>query len=167
MIKLMSYQIILLILVVSAWAQSSEPQAQMKLAGPRFGFTVITGEAAETMKDEYDLNPFITQFGWQTETRFFSVPEGPTGVVEAIILLGGMEQSVVLPSLSLVVGLRRADGAEIGFGPNLSLSGIAYVIGGGFTRSAGQLNIPVNVSLVLSDAGPRISLLVGFNTAMP
>jgi len=148
------------------YAQTNMQASQAKLSGPRFGFTIITGDAAKTLKDDHDLNPFITQFGWQSETRFFSVPDGPIGVVESIMLIGGMEQSVFLPSLSLVGGLRGANGAEIGLGPNLSLSGIAYVIGGGVNKSIGELNIPMNLSVVLSKEGPRISLLIGFNSAI-
>lgn len=157
---------ILLSIGFSCWAQPGSQANPVQLSGPRFGFTLITGEAAETMREEYDLSPFITQFGWHAETRFFSVPNGPTGVAEFIILLGGMEQSVVLPSLSGIVGIRGPTGLEIGFGPNLSLSGIAYAIGAGMTQSYGQLNIPINASIVLSESGPRVSLLVGFNTAV-
>ena len=148
------------------YAQTNVQPSRAELSGPRFGFTIITGDLAKTMKDDHDLNPFITQFGWQSETRFFSVPDGPIGIAESIFLIGGLEQGVFLPSLSLVVGLRGANGAEIGIGPNISISGAAYVIGGGITKSIGQLNIPVNLSVVLSGEGPRISLLIGFNTAI-
>lgn len=164
--KYMLGVIILLGLVDSSLAQQATQTNPMQLSGPRFGFTVITGDAAETLRDEFDMSPFITQFGWHAETRFFSVQGGPTGVAEFIILLGGMEQSVVLPSLSGIVGIRGPTGLEIGFGPNLSLSGIAYAIGAGMTKSYGQLNIPINFSVVLSESGPRMSILVGFNTAV-
>lgn len=138
----------------------------MKLSGPRTGITVITGKLADTIKDEYELVPTITQFGWQYETMFFSIPDGPVGVSEYVILVGGIEQGVAIPSLSWVVGLRGPTGLEIGVGPNISLSGIAYVIAGGITKSYGQLNVPINGSIVLSQGGIRFSVLVGFTSAV-
>lgn len=139
---------------------------RMNLDGPRAGLTLITGETAKRLEEELDVtSPVISQFGWHFEKRFFSIPEGPTGVVEFIPLIGGMENNIVLPSLSLVVGLRGINGKEIGVGPNISVSGIAYVLGGGVTKTIGMLNIPVNGSIVFSSEGARVSLLVGFNSA--
>ena len=163
-----SIMIIASILMISnlCLGQQLGGPSSMDLSGPRAGLTLITGETAERLEEELDVKtPIISQFGWHFEKRFFSIPEGPTGVVEFVPLIGGMENNVVLPSVSLVVGLRSVDGLEIGVGPNVSISGIAYVLGAGVTKTVGMLNIPVNGSIVFSNEGARFSLLVGFNSA--
>ncbi len=164
-------RVLILTLAVALLCESLPGQqiggpTRQDLSGPRTGITLITGKAADRVEEELDLKlPLISQFGWQFERRFFSIPEGPTGVVEFIPLIGGMENNVLLPSVSLVVGLRGVNGMEFGVGPNASISGIAYVAGGGITRTIGMLNVPLNLSIVFSQEGARFSFLVGFNSA--
>lgn len=160
--------VILLISGGTLFAQDSipqiiEPARQINLSGPRMGFTIITGDAANTLREDYDVIPIVTQFGWQSEVRFFSVEDGPTGLMEFVGLIGGVEQELFLPSLSWLAGVRFPDGREFGVGPNLSITGTAYVIAGGFTRSYGAMNFPINFSILLSKSGARLSLLFGFN----
>jgi hypothetical protein len=137
----------------------------INLTGPRLGFTVITVKSADKLKDDFNASPFITQFGWQWETRFFTTEDGLTGVTEFVPLIGGLEQGLFLPSLNLLVGLRAKSGFEFGAGPNVALTGAAYVIAVGSTSRHGSVNFPVNVSAVLSQKGVRISLIFGFNVA--
>ena len=136
---------------------------QIKLSGPRFGITLLTGEIAETLEEDFDVKPIITQFGWQFETRFFTLPNGTSGLVEAVGLIGGLEQGKFLPSASFLVGFRNIEGVEFGFGPNLSLTGAAFVISGGVTIKRDYVNFPVNFAVVPSNKGIRVSLLVGVN----
>jgi hypothetical protein len=147
-------------------------QAQMEIAeiqtinlnGPRLGMTYIgPGEFADRLDNDFGVSPFITQFGWQLETRFFTLPNGVGGVIEAIGLIGGLEQNVFLPSASVLIGLRGARGFEFGVGPNLSLAGAALVIAGGITLQTNNINFPINFAVVPSNKGVRISILFGFN----
>jgi hypothetical protein len=135
----------------------------INLSGPRFGVTVVTGESAEKMRDKFDAAPFISQFGWQHEKRFFTGRGGVHGVTEIVILVGGMEQNLFFPSLSLITGIRSSNGVEFGVGPNLSLAGAAYVVAGGVTLRSGRINFPVNLAVVFAKRSARISLLFGFN----
>jgi len=41
------------------------------------------------------------------------------------------------------------------------------VLAGGVTFQSGYLNIPVNLALVPSKSGARVSMLVGFNMRRP
>ena len=84
-------------------------------------------------------------------------------VTEWVALVGGLEHSVVLPSLSWMVGVRTRDGAEFGIGPNITPAGTALVFATGMTFRTGALNIPVNVAVVPSRAGTRVSVLSGFS----
>ena len=134
----------------------------VKLSGPRVGVTMLTGDLADRVDEEFEAGPFISQFGWQFENRLFSTDAGLSGVTEWVLLVGGLEQSVVLPSATFLVGLRTRSGAELGFGPNISAAGAAYVVGAGVTFRYGDLHFPVNASVALPKDGPRISLLTGF-----
>jgi hypothetical protein len=164
----MKTKIFILLIVLGsvsyAYAQFDVEEIEpINLGGPRLGFTYIApGKMADKL-DERGINPFITQFGWQLESRFFTLPNGVSGLVEAIGLVGGLEQNTILPSASLLIGIRNAKGFEIGVGPNLSIGGAAIVIAGGFTIQSSYINFPINFAFVPSTEGVRFSLLFGFN----
>ena len=80
-----------------------------------------------------------------------------------VFLAGGLEQGVVLPSLSWLVGLRTREGAEFGIGPNVTPAGVSLVLAAGVTMRTGTFNVPVNVAVVPSRVGTRVSVLTGFN----
>jgi len=79
------------------------------------------------------------------------------------MLLGGLEQGRALPSLSWLAGVRTKNGTEFGVGPNVTPVGVALVVSAGMTYRAGVLNVPVNVAVVPSRSGVRVSVLSGFN----
>lgn len=138
----------------------------VRLDGPRVGVTyVANNDFSKDMKDKLGITvePFLTQFGWQFETRFFKLPSGTSGLVEGVLLVAGLEQGVFLPSGSLLIGLRNSKGVEFGFGPNVSLSGAAFVFAVGVTLRSHDVNFPINFAVVPSSDGARFSLLFGFN----
>ena len=139
---------------------------EVKRSGPRFGVTFLGGGIVDTLRERYDtdVGTIVTQFGWQFERQFMSFSGGPTAVSEWIVLVGGLEQGVFLPSLSWIVGVRLPNDIEFGVGPNLTPAGAALVLTGGKTFRAGALNVPVNLAVVPSKVGTRVSLLTGFNT---
>jgi hypothetical protein len=138
--------------------------AQATLAGPRFGLTLLSdGIVAKLAEREIHVRPYITQFGWQFEKQFFTRDSGATLVTEWVALVGGLEQSVVLPSVSWLVGLRTRDGAEFGIGPNITPAGTAMVFATGMTFRTGAVNVPVNVAVVPSKSGTRVTILTGFS----
>jgi hypothetical protein len=136
----------------------------VNLSGPRFGMTALsTGVLEELKTREIEVGSNISQFGWQFEKQFYSRNSGVAAVNEWVVLLGGLDQGVALPSLSWMVGLRTREGAEFGIGPNITPAGVALALAGGVTFRAGNLNVPMNVAVVPSKAGTRISILTGFN----
>jgi len=163
--------VVILSLTVFAGAASAqnvlEPPGFTKtvnLSGPRFGLTALsTGVVDELHKRSIDVGSNISQFGWQFERQFYSRGSGVAAVNEWVVLLGGLDQGVALPSLSWMVGLRTRDGAEFGIGPNITPAGVALAVAGGVTFRAGTLNVPMNVAVVPSKVGTRISVLTGFN----
>lgn len=135
----------------------------IRLSGPRVGVTFLSGEVAERAKEEFGVSSAITQFGWQWEKQFFSTDAGIAAVTEWVALAGGLEQGMFLPSLSWLVGLRTTGGAELGVGPNISGAGVGLALASGINLRAGEINFPVNLAVVPSDGGMRVSLLAGFN----
>ena len=141
------------------------PVRRIKLSGPRFGVTYLGGAIVDSLA-AYDVkvSPVITQFGWQFERLILSGESGFSAVTEWVVLVGGLEQSAFLPSVSWMVGVRGPRGAEFGVGPNVSAAGSALAIAGGVTSRAGAFNVPVNLAVVPSKIGTRVSILVGFTT---
>jgi hypothetical protein len=152
-------------LCTPALGQTLPPVAHTaNLSGPRFGFTLLSDGVVEKLAErQIEVGPHISQFGWQAEKQFFTRGSGVTMVTEWIALVGGLEQSVVLPSLSWMVGVRTRDGAEFGIGPNVTPAGTALVFATGMTFRAGAVNVPVNVAVVPSKSGTRVSVLSGFS----
>ena len=134
------------------------------LDGPRIGFTVLTGGALSKAREGLPaLNPFLTQFGWQFEGRLFRMPNGVSGLVEFVPLVGGLEQGMFLPSLSGLLGIRGPKGFEVGVGPNVSPLGANLVLALGTSFRSNGINFPVNLAVVPGNGGARVSLLFGFN----
>jgi hypothetical protein len=159
----------LLAILVCTPALSQTPQLPpiaktADLSGPRFGLTLLAdGVVKKLAERDITVGPHVSQFGWQFEKQFYTMDGKATMVTEWVGLIGGLEQSVVLPSLSWMVGVRTRDGAEFGIGPNVTPAGTALVLATGMTFRAGALNVPVNVAVVPSKAGTRVTLLSGFS----
>jgi hypothetical protein len=135
----------------------------VSLAGPRFGLTMLNDTMIEKLKTrDINVTNTISQFGWQFEREFYSKQEGPTVLNEWVALVGGLDQGVVIPSLSWLVGVRTREGAEFGLGPNITPGGVALALAAGVSFRAGVINVPMNVAVVPSKYGTRISILTGF-----
>ena len=196
---------IITIILLSFSILSVEAQIE-KLAGPKVGITMVqSGSLASILRKDLSMfsdevrqkwtgstgkyGAVMSQYGWQWETRF-SDGGNVTGIVEWIALVGGMEKGMFLPSVSSMVGLRNSKGIEFTVGPELSLGGIAMLIGAGYNFRFGELNVPVSITYVPSQnrtyytdeerdpmtdeiirpeysvthpTGARISVMVGFN----
>jgi hypothetical protein len=137
----------------------------ISLSGPRFGLTVLSDGVVQKLKVDTDITvaPMVSQFGWQFEKQWATGDHAPTVVTEWVMLFGGLDQGIVLPSLSWLVGMRTHEGTEFGVGPNVTPLGVGLVIAAGTTMRLGPLNIPFNVAFVPSKAGTRVSMLTGFN----
>ena len=164
--------VVLLIVLAAAApadAQSSvvtPPQAPIvaNLSGPRYGVTTLSDGVIQKLGERYiNVEPLISQFGWQFEKQFYQKDGGVAVLNEWVFLVGGLDQGVALPSLSWLVGLRTANGTEFGVGPNITPVGVSLALAAGTTVRAGFLNIPLNVAVVPSKGGMRVSFLTGFS----
>lgn len=143
------------------------PSRPLSLSGPRIGMTMLAkGEALDSLRSHYerDVSGTITQIGWQFEQRFYAdQTNGLAALSEIVVLVGGLEQNMFLPSLSWLAGLRTGQGFEVGAGPNLSLTGVGLTVAAGATLQVGRLNLPVHFAFVPSPRGSRTTLLAGFS----
>lgn len=99
---------------------------QLKLSGPRMGFTVLTGEHAKIFsapeyQGGYDGFPAMFQFGYQFEKKYLN--EGNfQALFEFIPMVTGLDQGVIIPSFTILHGIRgNKKGWEFAFGPTVSL----------------------------------------------
>ena len=158
---------VILVCAASASAQSppSRPLSPVNLSGPRVGATFFSPGVVEKLRDKrLNASWAVSQFGWQFEKKIKTGPSGLSAVNEGVFLAGGLEQGIVIPSVSGLVGLRTGSGVDFGLGPNVTPAGVALAMAAGVTVSRGALNVPFNVAVVPSRAGVRVSVLTGFNT---
>jgi len=140
---------------------------RQKLSGPRFGFTVFTGEVAD-LRQQADLEPIMSQFGWQFETQMVSTETGNQALMEWLLLLGGLEQDEKSVSIAWLAGYRTASGLELGVGPNFNANldqdqtNTSMIVAAGATFPFGDLRVPMNFAVSFSDGGPRITALLGW-----
>lgn len=157
---------LLLGVATTARAQSDRYAQRMpeERSGPRFGVTYLGGAIPDSAKAYgVEVSRMITQWGYQFERQFFAIEGGPTAVNEWILLIGGLEQSEFIPSISWIVGLRLPNDIEFGAGPNVGAGGTALVLTAGRTWRQGGVNVPVNLAVVPSKIGTRVSVMTGFN----
>lgn len=133
---------------------TAETVIQHDLTGPRLGVTFLPEGLVRS------------QFGWHFENQVRSAG-GPTFVVEKVFLVGGIEDDAILPSFTLVFGLRSKEGYEIGLGPSAGIGadgfGTAIVLAAGQSFRFGGIRMPVNVAVALDKEGEnRVSLVTGW-----
>lgn len=161
---LFAFSLVCVVAPVGAQTMIPPPAKTVRLSGPRFGVTVLSDGVVAKLQERFiDVRPMITQFGWQFERQFYAHDSGVAALNEWVFLVGGLDQDVVLPSLTWLVGLRTSGGTEFGIGPNVTPAGVALALAFGVTLRAGIMNVPMNIAVVPSKAGTRVSFLTGFN----
>ena len=87
------------------------------LAGPRFGFTLLTDGVVEELAGTQSMWADDLAVRLAVREAVLHQGSGVTVVNEWVVLIGGLDQGVAIPSLSWLVGLRTKEGAEFGSGP--------------------------------------------------
>jgi hypothetical protein len=136
---------------------------QLLSAGPRFGLVHVTGDLALSLEYEHGAKPPLTAWGWQFEYQHETSVGGPTGLVEFVPFVAGLEQGLSLYSLSVFAGLRTVGGSEFVIGPYVSPNGVGLGVAVGHTFRKGDLNLPVNLSLTNNNHGARCAVTIGWN----
>jgi len=150
--------------------------AQRKLSGPRMGITYVaqskglarSGEMIKSLKD-HNIGPVISQFGWHFEWLVAPEQGGPAFVTEVIPLIGGVEYSTIIPSTSLIFGIRLPEGFEFGMGPSILVNptgekpvNTSLVTAIGQSLNFRGVSIPLNLALITNGDGTRLSFIFGY-----
>ncbi|MEM7657051.1 MAG: hypothetical protein AAF399_13035, partial [Bacteroidota bacterium] len=102
------------------------PSTRIINNGPRMGVAYITGPMAQRLEapiDQggYNAQPIVSQFGYQHEIQYLSAGNFQ-GLVEVLGMVSGLEQSMFIPSLTVMNGFREnKHGFEFAFGPSFSV----------------------------------------------
>ena len=139
------------------------PSGGMRSAGPRMGMVYVTGEAADQLEAAYGLGPVLTTIGWQFEYQYASVEGGPTGLVEFIPLVTGLESELSLVSMNVLFGVRSPTEWEFMVGPYISETGHGMTFAVGKTARMGRMAMPMNLGITGTAEGPRVSFTFGWN----
>lgn len=107
--------------------QLNNPEyGKINSSGPRMGMTAFTGSDARAFRDPksqggYNARPYMFQLGYQFEVSYLN--EGRLqALFEFIPIITGLDQSLMLPTLSVLNGVRdNKTGLEFAFGPVLGL----------------------------------------------
>jgi hypothetical protein len=133
-------------------------------SGPRVGAAYLIGGSVTAERAGRSLSPFVSLFGWQFEHPFDTgVRQSIVPMTELVVLAGGMEQGVVLPSVSWLLAARKPNGWEAAIGPTLTAAGVHLAVAAGVTHAFGNLNVPVNLAVAPGRRGASISVTTGFN----
>jgi hypothetical protein len=132
-------------------------------AGPRFGVAYLTRGSETAAQENKSFSNLTTLFGWQFE-HAFPVDSGfPVLMTEFVVLVGGLEQNVPLPSATWLIALRQPNGLEFGVGPTVTGTGTQIAFAMGVTQRYGVINVPVNVAIAPARKGAALSVTAGFN----
>lgn len=99
-------------------------KSKLNLSGPRMGVTIFSGQMADRLKAPVaeggiDATPVMFQFGYQFETSYLN-QGGLQALFEFIPIITGLDQSQIIPSVSVLHGIRsNKNGFEFAFGPIL------------------------------------------------
>lgn len=140
--------------------------SDVERSGPRYGAIWLSSAITDTISAHYKnqkVNSTTSLFGWEFERELLQNPGAMTPVSSIVLGVAGLDQGLVLPSATWLIGMRTHDDFELGIGPNVSLAGPALALSAGMTFHSGALNIPLDVAYVSSKIGTRVSLTTGFN----
>jgi hypothetical protein len=143
---------------------------QDKLSGPRLGITyVVHGSKWDKELEERDIDNFISQFGWHFEFLLRPKGGGPAFVTELVPFFGGVEYGTVIPSLTVVFGIRFPMGFEFGMGPQAVVTMVdgepvssSLVVAVGQSLDFSGVKIPLNLALATNSDGQRVSFAFGY-----
>ena len=142
--------------------------SKINIGGPRVGLTSVIGKGDFADKlDQNKIGHFYSQFGWQFEFKVVPEGNGPSFVIEIIPMLGALEYSTVVPSVTVPVGIRMPSGWEFGIGPNVTAASVeqassSVVIALGKTFSYRGVGIPINVAVAKGRGGVATSVSFGY-----
>ncbi|MBN1760319.1 MAG: hypothetical protein JW863_18470 [Chitinispirillaceae bacterium] len=139
-----------------------------KLNGPRLGMSYLLGDDLPIINGK-QIGPTVSQFGWHFEWIIRPEGGGPAFITQVVPFLGGVEHSLLIPSVSTVFGIRLPFGLEFGMGPHLSTRfskeewispSLVAAIGQSINFSG--VSIPLNLAVTTSKHGNAVAFVFGY-----
>lgn len=149
------------------------PPARAFVIGPRIGASyswvdpVAYSNALDSMFNTpgVEYSPVLSLIALNMEYRILLGDTRDHFAIQGMIGFAGIEQSIFVPSLALLLGYRSESGFEIGVGPYGNPSGVGIVVALGYTFSFGGVYLPVDVSFLIPNRNlyAALSVTCGFN----
>ena len=153
----------LTILALLATAHA-EPSDSRTMHGFRVGYSYINGGE----EHEKLASPHLFVMGYEATQRL-SGGEWLNVITVENIMIGGMNQSVFIPTANFLLGFEINEMFQVGVGPNVSpfadLDSMIHMIGAvGYTPRAGDFNVPIHASFIPDVSGNyRFAVTTGVN----
>jgi hypothetical protein len=140
---------------------------ERNMGGPRLGMTYVLGDTRLTKElAAKKMDPLMSQFGWHFEYDVVPAGGGPAFVIQFVPLISGVEYGTIVPSTSLMMGIRMPGGFEFGLGPNVLLAPVnsptSLVMAIGKSFDYDGVSIPINLAFTTNRDGNRVTLLFGY-----
>lgn len=139
-----------------------------KLNGPRLGMSYMLGKHIPEVNNR-KVGPLVSQFGWHFEWIVKPEGGGPAFVTQLIPFLGGVEHSLIIPSMSLVLGIRMPVGFEFGMGPHLTTKfskeeaiSPSLIVAIGQSVNFSGVSIPLNLAVTTNKDGQALAFVFGY-----
>ena len=162
-----------------ARAEDQEGRARW-MFGPRVGVSCVAAKRDDFNSSVQDLFPgdrkyfpLFSQIGISSEQLIRLGKTRNHFAFQELILVGGLEQNIALPDVSVLLGFKTHFGLELGLGPDVGIrsSGgelrfsLALALAVGWTLRFKGISVPITFIAVPTpaDVMPRFSLLTGFN----
>jgi hypothetical protein len=157
--------------VLIAQDEQNAPEGFTFIIGPRIGISYTFTTAEEYTKSVNkiypgsDYVPFNTIFGINFEQRILLGQTNSHFAFQEVVTIHGLEQSIALPILALLIGYRDESGLEFGLGPIISFKGISVLGAVGYTISYRGVYIPLDITCTIPSKKTPISITftTGFN----
>ncbi len=141
---------------------------RLRSDGPRMGITLFSGEIAMRLQEStatggFDVLPVMFQFGYQFEKQYLN--EGKfQGLFEFIPMVTGIDQSLFIPSFSILHGIRNnKNGWEFAFGPTFkAISQAEGYFEDGIWKLKNEFTNPDQVTAKRLDSRGEARLRTGF-----
>lgn len=153
-----------LALLSSASADTASAPPARHMHGFRIGYTYINAEEGHQRL----ATPHLFIMGYEATQRVTGGEWLNIITVENIIV-GGMNQSVFIPTANFLLGFEINERFQLGAGPNLSPFSepddiLHMIMAVGYTPKAGDFNVPIHASYIPDVNGNyRVSVTTGVN----
>ena len=156
-----------------------ESPSASKNTGWRMGAVYVAGGRKDDLAEELGMGNIVSAWGYQFEWQK-GIPGTTVGLVDVVPMLLGLDESMLIPTVNVLVGLRMPNNLEFGLGPHFSprapalaqyfdddvhIEGMGLCAALGYSYATdGGVNMSVNLSAMWAGDLSAYGVTVGWNT---